>query len=119
LHVAYLDNDCNDVNRLFVHDQGYRTTGRFETGCTGEKQVIKTFGMCAAALLAFSGVQAVQAQSWSSSPSNWQNSPSRYGNERIIRDKNGNAAGYVVPKPDGGANIFDLRGNRQGYLPPR
>jgi hypothetical protein len=42
----------------------------------------------------------------------------RYSNERIIRTPDGQAQGYVVPKPDGGANFFDLRGNRRMYLPP-
>jgi hypothetical protein len=53
------------------------------------------------------------------SPYNYDNSPMKYGNDRIIRDESGNARGYVVPKPDGGANIFDLQGNRQGYVPGR
>jgi hypothetical protein len=56
---------------------------------------------------------------WQNSPQNWNNSPMRFGSDRIIRDENGNAAGYVVPKSDGGANIFDLNGRRRGYLPSR
>lgn len=56
---------------------------------------------------------------WNNSPRNWQNSPHRWGNERIIRDSRGNAAGYAVPKPDGGVNYYDLNGNRTGYLPPK
>ena len=55
---------------------------------------------------------------WQNSPNNWQNSPNRYGNDRIIRDNNGNAAGYAVPRPDGGVNYFDSQGNRRGYVPP-
>lgn len=51
------------------------------------------------------------------SPYNWDNSPGRYGNERIIRDSQGNARGYAVPRPDGGANFFDTQGNRWGYQP--
>lgn len=56
---------------------------------------------------------------WKNSPSNWENSPNRYGNERIIRDSDGNPAGYAVPKQDGGVNFYDNQGNRSGYLPSR
>lgn len=55
---------------------------------------------------------------WRNNPGNWENSPSRYGNDRIIRDNEGNARGYAVPKDDGGVNFFDFSGNRRGYLPP-
>ncbi len=57
------------------------------------------------------------SNNWNNSPNNWDNSPNRYGNERILRDAEGNAAGYAVPKDDGGVNFFDLQGNRKGYLP--
>lgn len=58
-------------------------------------------------------------QNWQNSPQNWQNSPQRWGNERIIRDNAGNPTGYVVPRGDGGVNMFDLNGNRKGYVPSR
>ncbi len=51
------------------------------------------------------------------SPNNFKNSPLKYDNPRIIRDNKGNAKGYIVPKPDGGANAFDFQGNRIFYLP--
>lgn len=51
------------------------------------------------------------------SPNNYRNSPTRYGNPRIIRDNEGEAVGYVVPKQDGGANLFNFKGERQGYVP--
>ena len=35
--------------------------------------------------------------------------------DRIMRDNSGNPTGYAVPKSDGGANIYDLDGNREGY----
>jgi hypothetical protein len=58
-------------------------------------------------------------QRWENSPANWLNSPNRYGNDRILRDADGMPKGYIVPKQDGGANIFDFQGNRRGYLPAR
>lgn len=51
------------------------------------------------------------------SPNNYDNSPIKYGNDRIIRDESGTARGYIVPKPAGGANIFDIHGNRRAYIP--
>lgn len=54
---------------------------------------------------------------WQNSPNNLQNSPNKWGNDRIIRDNQGNPSGYAVPKEDGGVNFFDLKGNRRGYLP--
>lgn len=51
------------------------------------------------------------------SPMNFKNSPMRFNNKRIIRDNSGRARGYVVPKDNGGANVFDMRGNRQMYIP--
>lgn len=59
------------------------------------------------------------SQNWKNSPQNWDNSPSRYGNDRIIRDESGNARGYVVPKADGGLNVYDNSGNRILYLPSK
>jgi hypothetical protein len=54
---------------------------------------------------------------WQNSPNNWQNSPQRFGNDRIIRDQDGQPQGYMVPRQDGGLNFFDFQGNRQGYVP--
>jgi hypothetical protein len=56
---------------------------------------------------------------WNNSPYNLDNSPNLWGNERIIRDENGKAQGYAVPKADGGVNFYDRNGNRNGYLPKR
>lgn len=56
---------------------------------------------------------------WDNSPNNWNNSPNNWNNPNIVRDANGNAAGYIVHKPEGGANIYDFKGNRQGYIPKR
>lgn len=56
---------------------------------------------------------------WQNGPNNWQNSPNRFGNERIIRDNQGQPDGYVVPRQDGGANIYNLDGTRRGYVPRR
>jgi len=37
-------------------------------------------------------------------------------NETVtVVDKDGNATGYAVPNSNGGANIYDLDGNRNGY----
>ncbi len=57
------------------------------------------------------------SHNWKNSPNNWENSSHRYGNERIIRDNDGNSTGYAVPKEDGGVNFYDDDGDRQGYLP--
>jgi hypothetical protein len=54
------------------------------------------------------------SSNWKNSPNNWDNSPMRYGNDRIIRDNEGQPKGYVVPKPDG-RNYYDLDGAREGY----
>jgi hypothetical protein len=50
---------------------------------------------------------------------NPDNSPYKSGgNSRVIRDSDGNATGYAVPKPDGGVNFFDYKtGERTGYQP--
>ena len=52
---------------------------------------------------------------WQNSPNNWENNPNNWSSDRIIRDNSGNPTGYVVPKSDGGANIYDFDGNREGY----
>ena len=52
---------------------------------------------------------------WENSPNNWENNPNNLNSDRIIRDNSGNPTGYAVPKPNGGANIYDLDGNREGY----
>jgi len=54
---------------------------------------------------------------YNNSPHNYENSPHKYDNNRIIRNESGEGMGYVVPKNDGGANIFDFNGNRLGYVP--
>ena len=54
---------------------------------------------------------------YNNSPMNWDNSPMNINSDRIIRDQNGNPTGYIVPKESGGSNIFDLDGNREGYIP--
>ena len=54
---------------------------------------------------------------WNNSPNNWNNSPNKWGNDRIIYDNDGQPKGYVVPKENGGANVYDLNGNRRGYKP--
>ncbi len=56
---------------------------------------------------------------WKNSPYNWDNSPNKWGNDRIIYDNEGNASGYAVPKKDGGVNIYDFKGKRKEYTPPR
>jgi hypothetical protein len=56
---------------------------------------------------------------WRNSPNNWRNSPLRFNNKRILRDNIGNPRGYIVPKSNGGLNVYDLEGERQIYLPPR
>ena len=58
------------------------------------------------------------SSNWENSPSNWQNSPQKWGNDRIIRDNRGQPTGYIVPKKNGGSNIYDLEGNRRMYAPP-
>ncbi len=54
---------------------------------------------------------------YNNSPLNYENSQLNPNNNRIIRNENGEGMGYVVPKDDGGANIFDFNGNRLGYVP--
>jgi len=57
------------------------------------------------------------SNNWENSPNNWENSPGNYLDDRTIRDSNGGAKGYAVPKADGGINFYDNDGNRTGYLP--
>ena len=52
---------------------------------------------------------------WDNSEQNWDNSSNNWNSDRIIRDNSGNPTGYAVPKSDGGANIYDFEGNREGY----
>ncbi len=57
------------------------------------------------------------SSNWNNSPSNWENSASKFGNDRIVRDNNGNPVGYAVPKDGGGVNIYNTAGERTGYVP--
>lgn len=79
------------------------------------------------------------AQDWRSSPYNLNNSPYNFNNSpynpnnspynfnnspysnqsNSVYDTSGNRRGYVVERPDGGANLFDNRGSRMGYVPGR
>ena len=47
---------------------------------------------------------------------NFDNSPYNLNSDRIIRSPSGKPYGYIVPKANGGANVFDLKGNRKGYV---
>lgn len=47
---------------------------------------------------------------------NFKNSPYNLNSDRILRSPNGKPYGYIVPKAKGGANVFDLKGNRKGYV---
>ena len=53
---------------------------------------------------------------WENSPNNWENNPNNWNSDRVIRDNEGNPTGYAVPKDGGGVNIYDLDGNREGYV---
>ena len=53
---------------------------------------------------------------WENNSLNWDNSPSNWNSNRIIRNTDGDATGYAVPKIDGGVNYFNLDGVREGYL---
>lgn len=53
---------------------------------------------------------------WENNSLNWDNSPSNWNSNRIIRNTDGDATGYAVPKIDGGVNYFNLDGIREGYL---
>jgi sortase (surface protein transpeptidase) len=53
---------------------------------------------------------------YKNSPDNWSNS--QYNPERkSICNEEGQAIGYVVPKDDGGTNIFNNEGKRIGFTP--
>lgn len=53
---------------------------------------------------------------WENNPNNWDNNSNNWNSNRVIRDNNGNATGYAVPKENGGTNYFNLDGIREGYL---
>ena len=55
--------------------------------------------------------------SWENSPNNWENNPNNWDSDRIIRNNDGDATGYAVPNSNGVINIYDLDGNREGYVP--
>lgn len=57
------------------------------------------------------------SNNWDNSPHNWENNPNNWNSDRIIRDNDGNASGYAVPNSNGVINIYDLDGNREGYVP--
>jgi hypothetical protein len=84
---------------------------------------MKSLVILCAFLLFFFGVASARTgwdsspYNWKNSPHHWDNSPHKYNNDRIIRDNQGNATGYAVPKDDGGVNYYDLEGNRTGYKP--
>ena len=54
---------------------------------------------------------------WDNSSNNWENSPNNWDSDRVIRDNSGNPTGYAVPNSNGVINIYDLNGNREGYVP--
>jgi hypothetical protein len=54
---------------------------------------------------------------WDNSPNNWENSPNNWDSDRVIRDNSGNPTGYAVPNSNGVINIYNLDGNREGYVP--
>ena len=56
------------------------------------------------------------SNNWENSPNNWENNPNNWGSDRVIRDNDGNATGYAVPNSNGVTNIYDLDGNREGYV---
>jgi hypothetical protein len=60
---------------------------------------------------------ANSSQNWKNSPQNWQNNANNFDNSNGIYNGNGNRAGYIVPKANGGANYFDNAGRRFGYRP--
>ena len=53
---------------------------------------------------------------WDNNSLNWDNSPNNWDSNRIIRNTDGDATGYAVPKTGGGINYFNLDGIREGYL---
>lgn len=64
------------------------------------------------------------ANNYENSTQNWKNSPNNYENSihnrdrKSIFDESGNSIGYVVPKSNGGSNIFTNEGKRIGYEAP-
>ena len=56
------------------------------------------------------------SNNWENSPNNWENNPNNWNSDRVIRDNDGNATGYAVPNSNGVTNIYDLDGNREGYV---
>ena len=57
------------------------------------------------------------SNNWNNNPNNWENNPSNWSSDRIIRDNNGDTTGYAVPNSNGVTNIYNLDGNREGYIP--
>ena len=53
---------------------------------------------------------------WDNSSNNWENNPNNWDSDRVIRDNSGNPTGYAVPNSNGVTNIYDLDGNREGYV---
>jgi hypothetical protein len=59
---------------------------------------------------------------WQNSPMNPDNSPLNPSNlgpfsNHSTYDNNGSQNGYIVPRENGGYNVFDSDGNRTGYNP--
>lgn len=54
---------------------------------------------------------------WDNSTNNWDNSANKWGNDRTVRDNAGDEIGYTVPKESGGVNLYNYRGDREGYTP--
>jgi hypothetical protein len=54
---------------------------------------------------------------WNNSPQNWDNSPKNPYRENALYNEDGKSIGYVVPKEDGGSNIFTNEGKRIGFTP--
>lgn len=44
------------------------------------------------------------SMNWNNNPMNWKNNPMNHNSDRIIRDNQGRAKRYAVPREDGGAN---------------
>ena len=53
---------------------------------------------------------------WDNSPHNWDNSPDNIYSDTLIRDNSGDVTGYAVTNDEGTTNIYDLDGNRDGYI---
>ena len=67
----------------------------------------------------FAGVTSCEdsPNNWDNSINNWENNPNNWDSDRVIRDNSGNPTGYAVPNSNGVINIYDLNGNREGYVP--